>query len=75
MHPTSEFIDSYISAEIPDLEKDPLGYALVAEHMIRGPCGPLKPNFPCMRDGKCTKGFPKTFQETTSIDEQGFATY
>lgn len=34
MHPTSDFIDSYISAEIPDPNEDPLGYALVAKHMV-----------------------------------------
>jgi hypothetical protein len=28
--PTQEFIDSFISAEIPDPSSDPLGYALVA---------------------------------------------
>lgn len=34
-----ESIDSLITAEIPDPEIDPLGYILVAEHMIHGPCG------------------------------------
>lgn len=43
--------------------------------MVHGPCGPLKPSCPYMKDGKCTKGFPKQFQEETAIDEQGFATY
>ena len=32
-------IDSYVSAEIPDPVADPLGYALVAEFMMHGPCG------------------------------------
>jgi hypothetical protein len=34
-----ESIDSLITTEIPDPEIDPLGYILVAEHMIHGPCG------------------------------------
>ena len=47
-NPTPSLIDRFISAEIPDPNEDPLGYALVAEHMIHGPCGPLNPNAPCM---------------------------
>jgi hypothetical protein len=68
-------IDSFISAEIPDPNEDPLLYALVAENMIHGPCGKDNPKFPCMKNGKCSKGYPKNYQEATSIDEQGFATY
>lgn len=36
---TCEVIDRFISAEIPDPKTDPLGFALIAEHMIHGPCG------------------------------------
>lgn len=74
-NPTPEFIDSYISAEIPDPNVDPLGYALVAEHMIHGPCGHDNPNSPCMKNGRCSKGFPKPFQNETIVDENGFAVY
>jgi hypothetical protein len=34
--PSSEFIDSFISAEIADLTVDPPAYALVAEYMVHG---------------------------------------
>jgi hypothetical protein len=44
-------IDSFVSAEIPDPVEDPLGYALVAEFMMHGPCGKDKPKCPCMKDG------------------------
>jgi len=74
-NPTPSLIDRFISAEIPYPNEDPLGYALVAEHMIHGPCGPLNPNAPCMKNGKCSKGYPKPFQTETSIDPNGFATY
>jgi hypothetical protein len=40
LHPSPAFIDKHISAEILDPRVDPLGYALVAEHMMHGPCGP-----------------------------------
>ncbi|KAM0879429.1 hypothetical protein ACQ4PT_034241 [Festuca glaucescens] len=52
---TPALIDSFISSEIPDPVEDPLGYALVAEFMMHGPCGEDNPKCPCMKDGgaKC----------------------
>ena len=38
----ANIIDSWISAEIPNPEEDPLGYVLVSEHMMHGPCGEKK---------------------------------
>ncbi|KAM0868724.1 hypothetical protein ACQ4PT_041140 [Festuca glaucescens] len=72
---TLALIDSFISAEIPDPVEDPLGYALVAEFMMHGPCGEDSPKCPCMKDGLCSKKFPKPFQDETSIDESGFPDY
>jgi hypothetical protein len=72
---TPALIDSFISAEIPDPVEDPLGYALVAEFMMHGPCGEDNPKCPCMKDGVCSKKFPKSFQDETSIDEFGFPVY
>jgi hypothetical protein len=74
-NPTPELIDSYLSAEIPDPNTDPLGYALVAKHMMHGPCGKDSPNSPCMKNGVCSKGFPKAFQSKTTLDENGFVLY
>ncbi|KAM0874166.1 hypothetical protein ACQ4PT_037639 [Festuca glaucescens] len=48
---TPALIDSFISAEIPGPVEDPLGYALVAEFMMHGPCGEDNPKCPCMKDG------------------------
>lgn len=59
-NPTPTMIDSYVSAEIPDPKLDPLGYALVAEHMVHGPCGNDNPKCPCMKNTKCSKHFPKS---------------
>jgi hypothetical protein len=73
--PTPELIDSFISAEILDPVTDPLAYALVAEHMVHGPCGKLNPKSPCMKDGKWTKNYPKPVHDETLIDENGFAIY
>jgi hypothetical protein len=68
-------IDAFISAEIPDRDADPLGYALVEEFMIHGPCGDANKNFPCMKDDRCSKNFPKSFQDETIVDEFGFTIY
>ncbi|CAL1379667.1 unnamed protein product [Linum trigynum] len=68
-------IDSIISAEIPDQNLDPEGYNAVTSFMIHGPCGPSSPNAQCMKNGICTKHFPKQFCTQTTIDENGFAKY
>lgn len=73
--PTPALIDSFISAEIPDPENDLLGYVLVSEHMIHGPCGVLNDRCPCMKNGSCSKFYPKSFQDETYIDKDGFAIY
>jgi hypothetical protein len=76
---SSEFnastIDKFICAEIPDIDIDPLGYALVDEFMMHGPCGDFNPRCPCMKDNKCSKNFPKSFQDETIIDDFGFTVY
>jgi hypothetical protein len=46
-------IDYYISAQLSDPEKDPVGYDAVSTFMIHGPCGCLYPNSPCMSEGTC----------------------
>ena len=41
-------------------------HATVLKCMIHGPCGVRNPRSPCMVDGKCSKGYPKTFCKQTS---------
>lgn len=54
-------IDSFISASIPDPIVDPLGYVLVSEHMMHGPCEEDGVKCPCMKDGLCSKNFLSHF--------------
>lgn len=68
-------LDSVISAEIPDPSVSPLLHSIVARNMIHGPCGPSYPAAKCMKDGKCSKGFPKRFSETTQVSESGYPVY
>ena len=68
-------LDLVICAEIPDPETHPLLYAIVSKNMIHGPCGPNYPTAPCMKDGKCSKGFPKSFCSETQVTENGYPVY
>ena len=67
-----EIIDKLISAEIPDRNTQKELYGTVTRCMIHGPC---KPDDTCMRDGKCTKGFPKEFYAETVIGEDCYPHY
>lgn len=72
---TVEDIDKIISAELPDPETDPIAYEIVVQSMLHGPCGPLNEQSPCMRDGQCSKYYPKAFQATTTQSEEGYPIY
>lgn len=43
--------------------------------MIHGPCGLTNLKSPCMKERKCSKHFPNKFQESTTIDEDGYPCY
>lgn len=68
-------IDKFVCAEIPDMQTHPKLHELVKQHMIHGPCGVLNLNSVCMRDGKCSKMFPKNFCSTTSDSVNGYPVY
>ena len=72
---TTDAIDSCIWARWPDPNSQPLLFDTIKRCMVHGPCGSLNPKSPCMEDGRCTKGYPKPFSESTTMDEQGFPTY
>ncbi|XP_058810469.1 uncharacterized protein LOC131675487 [Phymastichus coffea] len=67
---TPDIVDKFISAEIPIEVRNPRLFEIVLRTMIHGPCGDW-----CMKDGKCSKNFPKEFQATTTIDENGYPSY
>ncbi|XP_010480980.1 PREDICTED: uncharacterized protein LOC104759795 [Camelina sativa] len=72
---TSDDIDKYISAEIPDKEVDKCLYEVVSDVMIHGPCGPMNRDSVCMNNGQCTKFFPKPFMDNTFVDDAGYPIY
>ncbi|GJY86884.1 DNA helicase [Tanacetum coccineum] len=71
----AEDIDRYISAELPNPIEDPERYRIISEMMIYGPCGPPEPTAPCMKENKCSKKFPKRYNDTTYFDKDGYAHY
>ncbi|CAN0837888.1 ATP-dependent DNA helicase PIF1 [Linum grandiflorum] len=64
-----------ISAELPDPLIDPVGYEAVTKFMLHGPCGEARLTSPCMKDGKCSKFFPKPFASETTFGKNGYVTY
>ncbi len=69
---STEEVDAIVCAQIPDQQLHPKAYETVKNCMMHGPCGPAFPYEPCMKKDaagilKCSKGFPKAYQESTSF--------
>jgi hypothetical protein len=43
--------------------------------MIHGPCGAINLNAPCMKDGKCTKRYPRQLLRDTETGDDGYPLY
>ncbi|XP_078444240.1 uncharacterized protein LOC144713523 [Wolffia australiana] len=71
---TPEDIDKTMWAEIPDPSDKDL-FDCVTTHMIHGPCGSANPRSPCMKEGKCSKKFPKEFIDSTQVNNDGYPLY
>jgi hypothetical protein len=72
---TPEQIDKIVSAEIPNPVTQKALFDSVTKHMIHGPCGSFNPNAPCMKNGICSKGFPKEHCEETTLSEDAYPLY
>ncbi|KAL4381047.1 uncharacterized protein [Arachis hypogaea] len=70
-----EIVDEFICAELPNPRKFPSLYAVVTKYMIHGPCVTLRPTSLCMKDGKCSKFYPKKFQNETTFVAEGYPIY
>ena len=68
---TGSTVDFLFLLRYQMLAIDPLGHALVEEFMIHAPCRNSNPIFPCIRNGECSKHFPKSVNDDTFIDGQG----
>lgn len=70
-----EAYDKIVCAEIPDPEENPHLYNVVLKHMIHGPCGGLRSNSPCMKDGICKNRYPKQFATMTTHGDDEYPNY
>ena len=75
-----EDVDRMISAEIPDKMLNPELFKIIVKNNIHGPCGAINKQSPCMEvDDRgrlfCTKEFPKSFQDETSLTEFTYPKY
>ncbi|XP_027181704.1 uncharacterized protein LOC113780084 [Coffea eugenioides] len=61
-----EAYDMIVSAEIPDPAKQP---------HLHGPCGSLKKDNVCMKNGVCKNHYPKSFSDYTTYTEDGYPHY
>lgn len=64
-----------VAAEIPDPNVCPDLYNQVIHHNLHGPCGEHNPRCPCMKNGICTKGYPKDFNEMTQVGDDSYPIY
>ena len=72
---TPEDVDSLISAEFPDEDTQPELFELVKSVMVHTPCGNQhnNPDSACIVDDKCSKNFPKPFQDQTIVNTDSYA--
>lgn len=76
-------IDQIICAELPNPETDTDNSPkdIVISQMIHGPFGPSFPKTPCMAKSdqstalKCCKNYPRGFQRTAMVQEDGYTIY
>ncbi|XP_076069759.1 uncharacterized protein LOC143041635 [Oratosquilla oratoria] len=77
----AELVDSVISAEISDKEKEPRLYNIVTRCMIQGPCKDFDEFHACCHGksvngkGKCQKDFPKPCRGDLLFGRNGYPLY
>lgn len=71
----AEEVDRSVSAGLPNKETHAELYETVMSSMLHGPCGREHPNFPCMKNGKCSKKFPKSLSEETVVAPDKYPAY
>lgn len=68
-------IDQLILLELSDPIRYPKFFGVVSTYMIYGQCGRTFSRSSCIKDGYCTKYYPKTFNSTTVIKDSRYSSY
>lgn len=68
-------IDDVIVAELPNKQDDPALFEIVTKNMLHGPCGEENVTSPCMKNGICSKKYPRRFVTETQTGEDGYPVY
>ena len=69
-------VNSCIHAYWPDLETEPKLFKIVKQVMVHRPCSTNNPRAPCNNEkGQCTKKYPWSLQDGTTMDEEGYPIY
>ncbi|GBO46992.1 hypothetical protein AVEN_154628-1 [Araneus ventricosus] len=68
-------IDDIISAEIPNPSTDKNLYDIVIKNMVHGPCGAFNSLSPCLKEGNCSKMYPRQFIKETQFATDGYPLY
>lgn len=75
------FVDTVVKAHLIDPSDPSHAWApdelsaILEKVQFHRPCGRDTPNSPCMKDGKCSKGFPKEYIEETEMTQDGYPLY
>ncbi|XP_057791099.1 uncharacterized protein LOC131008223 [Salvia miltiorrhiza] len=72
---TTDEIDKFVSAELPDEEKNPELFDLVKKQMMHGPCGEKNPKNSCMVKEKCKCHYPRSYCESTIQGKDEYPIY
>ncbi|XP_054711418.1 uncharacterized protein LOC129221007 [Uloborus diversus] len=68
-------VDEFISAEFPNPQEDPGLFNCIRTQMVHGPCGVINLNSPCIKNGKCSKRYPRTLVKETQTGVDGYPLY
>ena len=71
----AEHFDAFVSAELPCQATQPGLYKKVMEHMVHRPCHLIKDCVCKNANNVCSKQYPKSYQEHSFRNDQGYPVY
>ena len=71
-YPSADDIDKVISTEISCPIENPKLYECVKDHMIHDSCGVVNKSLLCMKNGKCSRFYPKNLRVVQLFQKMDF---